>query len=72
MAAPGRTDVAASAVDLDAIPYDRDQSVRAELGIPAGDQVVGMVGRLDPQKAPLDFIRMAADVAGQRPARVLS
>ena len=67
VAAPGRTDVAASAVDLDAIPYDRDPSVRAELGIPAGDQVVGMVGRLDPQKAPLDFIRMAVDVAGQRP-----
>jgi glycosyltransferase involved in cell wall biosynthesis len=67
IAAPGRTDVAASAVDLDAIPHDRDPSVRAELGIPAGDQVVGMVGRLDPQKAPLDFIRMAADVAGQRP-----
>jgi glycosyltransferase involved in cell wall biosynthesis len=67
IAAPGHTDVAASAVDLDAIPYDRDPSVRAELGIPAGDQVVGMVGRLDPQKAPLDFIRMAVDVAGQRP-----
>jgi glycosyltransferase involved in cell wall biosynthesis len=67
IAAPGRTDVAASAVDLDAIPYDRDPSVRAELGILPGDQVVGMVGRLDPQKAPLDFIRMAARVAELRP-----
>jgi glycosyltransferase involved in cell wall biosynthesis len=67
VAAPGRTDVAASAVDLGAIPYDRDLTARAELGIPPGDPVVGMVGRLDPQKAPLDFIRMAARVAGLRP-----
>jgi glycosyltransferase involved in cell wall biosynthesis len=67
VAAPGRTDVAASAVDLDAIPYDRDPSARAELGIPPADPVVGMVGRLDPQKAPLDFIRMAARVASLRP-----
>lgn len=67
VAAPGRTDVAASAVDLEAIPYDRDPSVRGELGIPPGDRVVGMVGRLDPQKAPLDFIHMAARVAAVRP-----
>jgi len=67
VAAPGRTDVAASAVDLAAIPYDRDPSARAELGIPPGDPVAGMVGRLDPQKAPLDFVRMAARVADLRP-----
>jgi glycosyltransferase involved in cell wall biosynthesis len=67
VAAPGRTDVAASAVDLDTIPLDRDPSIRAELGIPPHDPVVGMVGRLDPQKAPLDFIRMAARVAELRP-----
>ncbi len=67
VAAPGRTDVAPSAVDLDVIPYDRDPSVRAELGIPPGDPVVGMVARLDPQKTPLDFIRMAARVADLRP-----
>jgi glycosyltransferase involved in cell wall biosynthesis len=67
IAAPGRTDVAPSAVDLDDIPYDRDPSVRVELQIPAEDRVVGMVGRLDRQKAPLDFIRMAAHVAELRP-----
>jgi glycosyltransferase involved in cell wall biosynthesis len=67
VATPGRTDVAASAVDLGAIPYDRDPSVRPELGISPGDPVVGMVGRLDAQKAPLDFIRMAARVAELRP-----
>jgi len=67
IAAPGRTDVAPSAVDLDNIPYDRDPSVRAELGIGARDRVVGMVGRLDRQKAPLDFVAMAAHVAALRP-----
>lgn len=67
VAAPGRTDVAASAVDLGAIPYDRDPSVRAELGIPLEPPVVGMVGRLDRQKDPLAFIRMAAQVAELRP-----
>jgi glycosyltransferase involved in cell wall biosynthesis len=67
VAAAGRTDVAPSAVDLDTIPYDRDPSARADLGIPPEAPVVGMVGRLDAQKAPLDFARMAARVAGQRP-----
>ena len=65
VATPGRTDVAPSAVDLDDIPEDADGSVRAELGIPAGAPVVGTVGRLDAQKAPLDFVRMAARV-GER------
>jgi glycosyltransferase involved in cell wall biosynthesis len=68
IAAPGRTDVAPSAVDLDDIPYDQDLCVRAELKIPPDAPVVGMVGRLDRQKAPLDFVRMAARVADMRPA----
>jgi glycosyltransferase involved in cell wall biosynthesis len=68
VAAPGRTDVAASAVDLDDIPSRRDPSARVELRIPPGDPVVGMVGRLDQQKAPLDFVRMAARVADLRPS----
>jgi glycosyltransferase involved in cell wall biosynthesis len=59
--------VAPSAVDLDTIPYDRDPSARADLRIPPDVPLVGMVGRLDAQKAPLDFARMAARVAGQRP-----
>jgi glycosyltransferase involved in cell wall biosynthesis len=67
VAAAGRTDVAASAVDLADIPADADPSARAELGIPAGVPVVGMVGRLDPQKAPLDFARMAARVRDLHP-----
>jgi glycosyltransferase involved in cell wall biosynthesis len=67
LARPGSVDVAPSAVDLEGIPHDRDPSVRAELGIPARAPLVGSVGRLDPQKAPLDFVRMAAAVRGPHP-----
>lgn len=67
IAAPGRTDVAPSAVDLSRIPETADQSVRVELGIPANVPLVGTVGRLDAQKAPLDFVRTAALVAARRP-----
>lgn len=67
VAAPGRTDVAPSAVDLDDIPEDTDGSVRTELGIPARAPLVGTVGRLDAQKAPLDFVRMAAKVSERHP-----
>jgi glycosyltransferase involved in cell wall biosynthesis len=67
IAAPGRTEVAPSAVDLDRIPEHADESVRVELGLPPGVPVVGTVGRLDAQKAPLDFVRMAALVAERRP-----
>jgi glycosyltransferase involved in cell wall biosynthesis len=67
IAAPGRTDVAPSAVDLGSIPEDTDQSVRTELGIPPGALVVGTVGRIDAQKAPLDFVRMCALVKDRRP-----
>jgi glycosyltransferase involved in cell wall biosynthesis len=67
IAASGRTEVVPSAVDLAQIPEDADESVRVELGIPAGVPVVGTVGRLDAQKAPLDFVRMAALVTERRP-----
>ena len=67
IAAPGRTDVAPSAVDLSSIPEDADHSVRTELGIPAGAPVVGTVGRIDAQKAPLDFVRVCALVRDHRP-----
>jgi glycosyltransferase involved in cell wall biosynthesis len=42
-------------------------ALRAEIGIPAGALVVGTVGRLAPQKAPDDFVRMAAAVHRSRP-----
>ena len=67
VAAPGRTYVAPSAVDLGTIPTARDPRARADLGLPPDAQVVGTVGRLDAQKAPLDFVRMAAAVVAARP-----
>jgi glycosyltransferase involved in cell wall biosynthesis len=48
---------------------DRDagKALRADLGIPAGAPLVGMVACLKPQKAPLDFVEVAARVAAARP-----
>lgn len=42
-------------------PVD-DQQVRSELGLDPDCKLVGMIGRLDEQKNPLDFIRAAAIV----------
>ena len=46
---------------------ERDR-VRAELGAASGDELVGMVACLKPQKAPLDFVAVAARVCARRPA----
>lgn len=42
-------------------------ALRAALGIPPEVPVVGTIGRLAPQKAPQDFVRMAALVHARRP-----
>jgi glycosyltransferase involved in cell wall biosynthesis len=47
-------------------PQLRD-AARAALGIPAGAPLVGLIGNLKPQKAPLDFVALAAEVARARP-----
>jgi glycosyltransferase involved in cell wall biosynthesis len=67
LAPPDSISVVPSAVELDAIPTDGDPRIRAELGIPRGAPLIGTVGRLDFQKAPLDFVRMAARVRAARP-----
>ena len=41
--------------------------VRRQLGIPESVAVVTQIGNLKPQKAPLDFVRMAAVVASIKP-----
>lgn len=46
---------------------DAGTALRAALGIPAGAPLVGMVACLKPQKAPLDFLEVAARVAAARP-----
>jgi glycosyltransferase involved in cell wall biosynthesis len=67
LASPGAVSVVPSAVELARIPATADVSVRAEFGIPDDAPLVGTVGRLDFQKAPLDFVRMAALVAAEHP-----
>ena len=67
LAPPGLVSVVPSAVELDEIPSGSDPAMRLELGIPADAPLVGTVGRLDHQKAPLDFIRMAVAVADAHP-----
>ncbi|HEY3018711.1 MAG TPA: glycosyltransferase family 4 protein [Solirubrobacteraceae bacterium] len=64
---PGSISVVPSAVELDEIPRGADPGTRDALGLPADAPVVGAVGRLDFQKAPLDFVRMAALVAESHP-----
>jgi glycosyltransferase involved in cell wall biosynthesis len=68
-AAPGSVSVVPSAIDLDAIPHGDGEmaGARQELGIPRAVPVVGTVGRIDFAKAPLDFVRMAAEVARTHP-----
>ncbi|HEX8857786.1 MAG TPA: glycosyltransferase family 4 protein [Actinomycetes bacterium] len=67
IAPPGGIVVVPSAVELDQIPTAPDPSVRIELGIGPDVPLIGTVGRLEYQKAPLDFVRMAARVAATRP-----
>lgn len=47
-------------------PID-DKLVRKELGLDQNSKLVGMIGRLDMQKNPLDFIRAAAIVSKKHP-----
>lgn len=67
IAPPGRVTVVPSAVELDQIPSTPDPTVRAELGVAPHVPLIGTVGRLEYQKAPLDFVRMAAQVAKAYP-----
>jgi glycosyltransferase involved in cell wall biosynthesis len=67
LARPGSIRVAPSAIELDKIATVADPAVKAELSVPADAPLIGTVGRLDTQKAPLDFVRMAALVAAAVP-----
>ena len=44
-----------------------EQQLRSKLGLDSAGKLVGMIGRLDKQKNPLDFIRAAAIVAKTDP-----
>jgi glycosyltransferase involved in cell wall biosynthesis len=64
---PGSIVVVPSAVEMDQVPDRTDHSVRRELAIADDRPVVGWVGRMVSQKAPLDFVRMAAIVQRSHP-----
>jgi len=67
LALPGRVHVVPSAVDLGHIPEAFDPVARRALGVDRTTALIGTVGRIDTQKAPLDFIRMAAAVRAEHP-----
>lgn len=58
-----------SGIELDRFgrPQVSRQATRATWGIPEDAPLIGTVTRLSPQKAPLDFVRAAAQVAEQHP-----
>ena len=61
--APERASVIRAGIDLDRFSGAAGgETVRARLGIPADVPVITQVGNFKPQKAPLDFVRMAAVV----------
>jgi glycosyltransferase involved in cell wall biosynthesis len=49
------------------LPSQERVRVRAELGAASGDKLVGMVACLKPQKAPRDFVAVAARVCARLP-----
>jgi glycosyltransferase involved in cell wall biosynthesis len=67
IAPPGSLVVVPSAVEVPFISPADGLAVRRELGIPADAPIVGTVGRIVQQKAPLDFVRMCALVHAHRP-----
>lgn len=58
-----------SAIPLDEFlnPEIDPQKLRQELGIPVNAPVIGTVGRLSPQKNPLEWLRIAAQIAAFKP-----
>jgi glycosyltransferase involved in cell wall biosynthesis len=67
MALPATVFVVPSAVELDDIPWAVEPALRRELGVPADVALIGTLGRVEFQKAPFDFVRMAALVAATHP-----
>ncbi len=68
LAPAGKVFIVPNAVDLDAFaPCARDLSFRRAVGAEDGDFVVGMIGRVAPQKNYEMFLRVARRVVGALP-----
>ena len=65
---PEKATVIRAAIDLGRFRAAADgDAVRERLGVPVGLPMVTQVGNFKPQKAPLDFVRVAAEVLEQHP-----
>ena len=65
---PEKATVIRAGVDLGRFRAAKDgDAVRERLGVPVGPPMVTQVGNFKPQKAPLDFVRVAAAVQKQHP-----
>jgi glycosyltransferase involved in cell wall biosynthesis len=63
-----RSTVIRAGIDLSRFRAPADgRRLRARLGIPASAPLVTQIGNFKPQKAPLDFVRVAAAVANRVP-----
>ena len=65
---PGRATVIRAGIDLDRFRAAADgDAARDRLGVPAESPLVTQIGNFKPQKAPLDFVRVAAAVREHSP-----
>ena len=65
---PEKATVIRAGVDLGRFRAAKDgDAVRERLGVPVGPPMVTQVGNFKPQKAPLDFVRVAAAVQKRHP-----
>lgn len=65
---PEKATVIRAGVDLGRFRAAKDgDAARERLGVPVGPPMVTQVGNFKPQKAPLDFVRVAAAVQKQHP-----
>jgi glycosyltransferase involved in cell wall biosynthesis len=65
---PENARVIRAAIDLERFRCGGDgEAVRERLGVPAGVPLVTQIGNFKPQKAPLDFVRVASAVRGKHP-----
>ena len=68
LAAAGRVRVIRTGVDVERFRPRGDRDARARaLGLDPSRPIVGWIGRMEPQKAPLDFLAAVRQVAPSRP-----
>jgi len=65
---PDKATVIRAAIDIERFRAAIDgEAVRERLGVPVGVPMVTQIGNFKPQKAPLDFVRVAAAVHAEHP-----